>query len=89
MQVYMIRNTITELCYIGKDQNDNEKYMGSGLLLWNSYRKHFNRDDLNSSLRSHHKWVFEQNEELHYYEKTVLHECEDPEELCEFEKFYI
>ena len=89
MQIYKITNLITGLSYIGKDQNDNPYYMGSGLLLWNSYRKRFNRDDLNFEKRTHHKWVYEQNSDLKYYEKTVLHTCDDPNELCALEKYYI
>ena len=46
MQVYKITNLATGLSYVGKDQTDNCKYMGSGILLWNSYRKRFGRDDL-------------------------------------------
>lgn len=89
MQIYKITNLLTGLSYIGKDQSDNPHYMGSGLLLWNSYRKRFNRDDLNSNRRTDHKWVYEQNELLHYYEKSVLHTCDDSVELCELEKRYI
>lgn len=85
----MIKNLITGLSYIGKDQSDNDTYMGSGLLLWNSYRKRFGREDLDGDLRTHHKWVHEQNEIHHYYEKTILHECENQQELCELEKYYI
>lgn len=85
----MITNLITGLSYIGKDQNDNDAYMGSGLLLWNSYRKRFGRDDLDGGLRTHHKWVHEQNEIHHYYEKIILHECDNKKELCELEKYYI
>ena len=89
MQIYRITNLITGLSYIGKDQNDNETYMGSGILLWNSYKKRFNREDLNSRNRTHHRWVYEQNKKFKYYEKTILHTCEDKDELCEFEKYYI
>ena len=89
MQIYKITNLITGLSYIGKDQNDNFEYMGSGLLLWNSYRKRFNREDLDSSKRTHHRWVYEQNKIYQYYEKTILHTCEDSFELCELEKYYI
>lgn len=89
LQVYKITNLITGLSYIGKDQNDNPSYMGSGTLLWNSYRKRFNRDDLDSSKRTHHKWVYEQNKKYKYYEKTILHTCDDKLELCELEKYYI
>lgn len=63
--------------------------MGSGILLWNSYRKRFGRDDLDSDKRSHHKWVYEQNNILKYYEKTILHTCSNKMELCELEKYYI
>lgn len=89
MQIYKITNLITGLSYIGKDQNDNLEYMGSGILLWNSYRKRFNRDDLDSSKKTHHRWVYNQNKIYQYYEKTILHECEDESELCELEKYYI
>lgn len=89
MQIYRIQNLITGLSYIGKDQNDVYYYMGSGILLWNSYRKRFNRDDLDSSKRSHHKWVYEQNEIYQYYEKTILNTCNDKAKLCELEKYYI
>lgn len=89
MQIYKITNLITGMSYIGKDQNDNERYMGSGILLWNSYRKRFNRNDLSSEKKTHHKWVYEQNKILHYYEKTILHICDDKEELCKLEKYYI
>ena len=89
LQIYKITNLITGLSYIGKDQNDNNKYMGSGILLWNSYRKRFGRDDLDLNKKSHHKWVYEQNKIHKYYEKTILHRCEDKNELCELEKYYI
>ena len=89
LQIYKITNLITGLSYIGKDQNDNDKYMGSGILLWNSYRKRFNRDDLDSNKKSHHKWVYEQNQIYKYYEKTILHKCDEKNELCELEKYYI
>lgn len=89
MQIYKITNLITGLSYIGKDQSDNDRYMGSGILLWNSYRKRFNRNDLNENKRTHHKWVYEQNQIYKYYEKTILHECNDKNELCELEKYYI
>jgi len=89
VQVYKITNLITGLSYIGKDQNDNTKYMGSGILLWQSYRKRFNRNDLDSSKKTHHKWVYEQNKVYKYYEKTILHICENESELCELEKYYI
>ena len=89
MQIYKITNLITGLSYVGKDMNDNQFYMGSGLLLWNSYRKRFDRDDLNCNKRTHHRWVFEQNKIFGYYEKTVLHTCSDKEELCELERYYI
>lgn len=89
MQIYKITNLITGLSYIGKDQNDNETYMGSGVVLWNSYRKRFNRIDLNSNKRTHHMWVYEQNKIFKYYEKTILHTCDDKKELCELEKYYI
>ena len=89
MQIYKITNLITGMSYIGKDQSDNEYYMGSGILLWNSYRKRFNRNDLNCDKKTHHKWVYEQNKILNYYEKTILHICDDKGELCELEKYYI
>ena len=89
LQIYKITNLITGLSYIGKDQNDNPSYMGSGILLWNSYRKRFNKKDLDANKRAHHKWVYEQNQKYKYYEKTILHICEDKNELCELEKYYI
>ena len=89
MQIYKITNLITGLSYIGKDQDDNVEYMGSGILLWQSYRKRFNRDDLDSNKRTHHRWVYEQNKIYQYYEKTILHTCKDALELCELEKYYI
>lgn len=89
MQIYKITNLITGLSYIGKDQSDNDRYMGSGILLWNSYRKRFNRHDLDENKRTHHKWVYEQNKIYGYYEKIILHECDDKNELCELEKYYI
>ena len=89
LQIYRITNLITGLSYIGKDQNDNETYMGSGILLWNSYRKRFDRQDLDSNKKTHHKWVYDQNKIYNYYEKIILHKCEDKQELCELEKYYI
>ena len=89
MQIYKITNLITGLSYIGKEQNDNCEYMGSGVLLWKSYRKRFNRDDLDCKKRSHHKWIYEQNKIYKYYEKTILHICKNELELCELEKYYI
>lgn len=89
MQIYKITNLTTGMSYVGKDQNDNHVYMGSGILLWNSYRKRFNRDDLDMSKRTHHRWVYEQNEILGYYEKTVICQCDDKDELCRLEKYYI
>lgn len=89
LHIYKITNLVTGLSYIGKDQSDCETYMGSGILLWNSYKKRFQREDLNSNNRSHHKWVYEQNEIYKYYEKVILHICEDKQELCELEKYYI
>lgn len=89
MQIYKITNLITGLSYIGKDQSDTYYYMGSGILLWNSYRKRFNRDDLDSSKRTHHKWVYEQNKIHKIYEKIILDTCENELELCELEKYYI
>ena len=89
MQIYKITNLITGLSYIGKDQNDIDWYMGSGTLLWQSYRKRFQRNDLDSSKRTHHKWVYEQNKIHQYYEKTILDTCDDELKLCELEKYYI
>ena len=89
MNIYKITNIETGLSYIGKDQRDCEYYMGSGLLLWNSYRKRFGREDLDDSKKSHHKWIYEQNKILGYYEKTILCECDDAKELCVLEKKYI
>lgn len=89
MQIYRIHNLITGLSYIGKDQKDMYYYMGSGVLLWNSYRKRFGRNDLDSSKKSHHRWVYEQNKIYQYYEKTILDTCDDKSELCELEKYYI
>lgn len=89
MQIYKITNLITGMSYIGKDQSDNKYYMGSGILLWNSYRKRFNRNDLSCKKRTHHKWIYEQNQILHYYEKTILHTCDNKDELCKLEKYYI
>lgn len=85
----MITNLINDMKYIGKDQNDNPQYMGSGILLWNSYRKRFGRQDLDSSKRTHHKWVYKRNLELNIYKKTILDTCSDKETLCELEKYYI
>ena len=89
MQIYRIKNLENGLSYIGKDQSDNKYYMGSGLLLWNSYRKRFKNPNLNSDRRTDHKWVFNQNEKYHYYEKTILDECNNSDQLCELEKYYI
>lgn len=89
MQIYKITNLITGLSYIGKDQNDNPYYMGSGILLWNSYRKRFERDDLDEDKKSHHKWVYNENLKLQYYTKEVLEMCDDANKLCELEKYYI
>ena len=89
LQIYRIHNLITGLSYIGKDQNDVDYYMGSGILLWNSYRKRFNRDNLDSSKKAHHKWVYEQNKIYKYYEKTIIDTCDDKAKLCELEKYYI
>lgn len=89
MQIYKITNLITGLSYIGKNKNDINEYMGSGILLWKSYRKRFNRNDLDCNKKSHHRWVYEQNQIYKYYEKTILHECKDESELCELEKYYI
>nr|DAX89378.1 MAG TPA: GIY-YIG nuclease superfamily protein [Caudoviricetes sp.] len=90
MQIYKITNLITNLSYIGKNENDNNKYyMGSGILLWNSYRKRFGNDKLDSKRRSDHKWVYEQNIKYHYYKKDIIATCNNKEELCKLEKFYI
>ena len=90
MQIYKITNLITNLSYIGKNENDNNKYyMGSGILLWNSYRKRFGNDKLDSKRRSDHKWVYEQNIKYHYYQKDIIVTCNNKEELCKLEKFYI
>jgi hypothetical protein len=89
MQIYKITNLITGLSYIGKDESNTREYMGSGILLWQSYRKRFNREDLDCKKRTHHKWVYEQNQVYKYYEKIILHECEDKTELCKLEKYYI
>ena len=89
MQIYKITNLLTGLSYIGKDQNDQTEYMGSGILLWKSYRKRFKRNDLDSSKRSHHKFVYEQNKIYKYYKKTILCTCNNKKELCELEKYYI
>ena len=89
MQIYKITNLENGLSYIGKDQNDNPYYMGSGLLIWNSYRKRFGNPDLNGDRRTDHRWVYQRNEDLHLYEKTILATCDDSETLCELEKYYI
>lgn len=89
MQIYKITNLINGMAYIGKSQDEWPYYMGSGLLLWNSYRKRFERNDLNPSLRRDHKWVFEKNQELNIYSKEILATCDDKHELCELEKYYI
>lgn len=89
MQIYMITNLITGLSYIGKDQNDNIYYMGSGNLLWNSYRKRFKRDDLDPKRKSDHKWVYKENLDKKYYKKEILETCDDVNKLCELEKYYI
>lgn len=89
MQIYKITNLENGLSYIGKDQNDNPYYMGSGLLIWNSYRKRFNNPSLNSDRKSDHKWVYNRNLELHFYEKSILATCDDAKTLCELEKYYI
>lgn len=89
MQIYKITNKQTGLSYIGKDQNDREEYMGSGILIWNSYRKRFNRSDLDSKKKTHHRWVYEQNKIYKYYEKTILYICNDKDELCHYEEYFI
>lgn len=89
MQIYKITNLENGLSYIGKDQGNNRYYMGSGLLLWNSYRKRFKNPNLNSDRRTDHRWVFNQNKKYHYYEKTILDECNDADKLCELEIYYI
>lgn len=63
--------------------------MGSGLYLWNSYRKRFNNPDLDLNKKSDQKWVYKQNQELHYYEKSIIDTCDNADELCELEKYYI
>ena len=63
--------------------------MGSGIYLWNSYRKRFNNPNLNSNKKSDHKWVYNENQKLKYYKKTILEECNDAQKLCELEKYYI
>ena len=85
----MIKNLWNGKCYIGKDQTNTITYMGSGLLLWNSYRKRFNNKSLNSNLKSDHRWVYNENNKKHLYEKIILTECEDSQTLCELEKYYI
>ena len=89
MQIYKITNLATGLSYIGKTQENNPYYMGSGILIWNSYRKRFQNDSLDCGRRSCHKWVYEQNEILHYYTKEILATCDNAEQLCELEKYYI
>jgi hypothetical protein len=89
MQIYKITNLITGLSYIGKDETDNPYYMGSGILLWNSYRKRFNRSDLDGDKKSHHKWVYNENLKYQYYQKEILEICNDADKLCELEKYYI
>lgn len=89
MQIYKITNLATGLSYIGKTQDDNPYYKGSGILIWNSYRKRFQNDSLNCNRKSCHKWVYEQNEILHYYTKEILATCDSAEQLCELEKYYI
>lgn len=89
MYIYKITNLKNDKSYIGKSQNEDEKYMGSGIILWNSYRKNFNRSDLDSQYRTHHQWVYDKNKELNLYEKTILEECEDAKTLCDLEKYYI
>lgn len=85
----MITNLKSNKSYIGKSQNENPYYMGSGLLIWNSYRKEFRNPDLSSSRRRDHRWVYDKNKELQYYKKTILQYCDSPVELCELEKYYI
>lgn len=89
MYIYIITNLATGLSYIGKSQTNSVYYMGSGMLLWNSYRKRFNNDTLNSRLRRCHRWVYEQNKKLGYYTKEILDTCDNVTELCELEKYYI
>lgn len=89
MNIYMITNKITGLSYIGKDQSDNDIYMGSGNLIWQSYRKRFNRSDLDSAKKSHHKWVYEQNKIFNLYEKKLLCVCNDEQILAEMESYFI
>lgn len=89
MNIYMITNLINGKKYIGKDQNDNQYYMGSGLLLWNSYRKRFNNPELNGDKRSDHKWVYFENQRQNIYSKSILCYCDDSKKLCELEKHFI
>lgn len=89
MQIYKITNNQNGKTYIGKDKTDNEWYMGSGLVLWASYRKRFKRADLDGNKKTHHKWVYQQNQIYKFYEKTIIHACDDESQLCELEKYYI
>lgn len=89
MYVYKITNTITGLSYIGKCQNDDTQYMGSGTILWNSYRKRFHNPNLNCSLSSSQKWVYEQNQILRLYTKQILQTCDDADTLNRLEDEYI
>lgn len=63
--------------------------MGSGLYLWNSYRKRFNNPNLDLNKKSDQKWVYEQNKKFHFYEKVIIDTCNNSDELCELEKYYI
>ena len=89
MYIYKITNFKTGKSYIGKSQSEEPTYMGSGLLLWNSYRKNFCRDDLDPRYKTHHKWVYDKNQEAQIYEKTILEKCDDAQILCDLEKQYI
>lgn len=88
MYIYKITNNITKKSYIGKYKGNSPYYMGSGLLIWQSYRKRFNRQDIKGN-KSDHKWVYQENEKYHYYTKTILATCDNDKELCELEKYYI
>ena len=89
MYVYKITNVVTGLSYIGKCQNDDPHYMGSGTILWNSYRKRFGNPDLDCTLASSQNWVYQQNQKLHLYVKEVLEICDDVYTLNRLEDEYI
>ena len=88
MYIYKITNNITKKSYIGKYKGNSPYYMGSGLLIWQSYKKRFNRQNIKGS-KSDHKWVYQENKKYHYYTKTILATCDNDKELCELEKYYI